>query len=115
MDGISFKLNRAIYGIAPADFRRTLDELVALLDLEPLLRKPVRTLSLGERMKCEVAAALLPFRWTTSFPVELLLGRVGFTEALYGLAAQAAWLGLCLLLLRLVWRAGLRVYSAVGA
>ncbi len=55
----SFELNRAIYGIAPADYRRTLDELVALLELEPLLRKPVRTLSLGERMKCEVAAALL--------------------------------------------------------
>jgi len=55
----SFELNRAIYGIPSADFRRTLDELVALLDLEPLLRKPVRTLSLGERMKCEVAAALL--------------------------------------------------------
>jgi ABC-2 type transport system ATP-binding protein len=55
----SFALNRAIYGIPAADYRRTLDELVALLDLEPLLKKPVRNLSLGERMKCEVAAALL--------------------------------------------------------
>jgi ABC-2 type transport system ATP-binding protein len=55
----SFALNRAIYGIPPADFRQTLDELVALLELEPLLGKPVRTLSLGERMKCEIAAALL--------------------------------------------------------
>jgi ABC-2 type transport system ATP-binding protein len=55
----TFALNRAIYGILPADFRRTLDELVALLDLEPLLGKPVRNLSLGERMKCEIAAALL--------------------------------------------------------
>ena len=55
----SFALNRAIYGIPTAEYRRTLDELVALLDLEPLLRKPVRNLSLGERMKCEVAAALL--------------------------------------------------------
>ena len=55
----SFALNRAIYGIPTADYRRTLDELVALLDLEPLLKKPVRNLSLGERMKCEVAAALL--------------------------------------------------------
>ena len=55
----SFALNRAIYGIAPSDFRQTLDELVALLELEPLLGKPVRTLSLGERMKCEIAAALL--------------------------------------------------------
>jgi ABC-2 type transport system ATP-binding protein len=55
----SFELNRAIYRIPPADYRRTLDELVALLELEPLLRKPVRNLSLGERMKCEIAAALL--------------------------------------------------------
>jgi ABC-2 type transport system ATP-binding protein len=55
----SFELNRVIYRIPSADYRRTLDELTALLELEPLLRKPVRNLSLGERMKCEVAAALL--------------------------------------------------------
>jgi ABC-2 type transport system ATP-binding protein len=55
----SFELNRAIYRIPAADYRRTLDELTALLELEPLLRKPVRNLSLGERMKCELAAALL--------------------------------------------------------
>jgi ABC-2 type transport system ATP-binding protein len=55
----SFELNRAIYRIPTADYKRTLEELVALLDLEPLLGKPVRNLSLGERMKCEIAAALL--------------------------------------------------------
>ena len=55
----SFELNRAIYRIPAADFRSTLDELTELLELGPLLRKPVRNLSLGERMKCEVAAALL--------------------------------------------------------
>jgi len=55
----SFELNRAVYRLAAADFRRTLDELTELLDLGPLLRKPVRNLSLGERMKCEIAAALL--------------------------------------------------------
>jgi ABC-2 type transport system ATP-binding protein len=55
----SFELNRAIYRIPAADFRRTLDELTELLEIGPLLRKPVRNLSLGERMKCEVAAALL--------------------------------------------------------
>jgi ABC-2 type transport system ATP-binding protein len=55
----SFELNRAIYRIPTADYRRTLDELTDLLELEPLLNKPVRNLSLGERMKCEVAAALL--------------------------------------------------------
>jgi len=55
----SFELNRAIYRIPQADYSRTLDELTDLLELEPLLRKPVRNLSLGERMKCEIAAALL--------------------------------------------------------
>jgi ABC-2 type transport system ATP-binding protein len=55
----TFDLNRAIYGISPSNYRRTLDELVALLKLEPLLHKPVRQLSLGERMKCELCAALL--------------------------------------------------------
>jgi ABC-2 type transport system ATP-binding protein len=55
----SFELNRVIYRVPVADFRRTLDELTGLLELGPLLRKPVRNLSLGERMKCEIAAALL--------------------------------------------------------
>lgn len=55
----SFELNRAIYRV-PADiYRSTLKELTDLLELEPLLNKPVRNLSLGERMKCEIAAALL--------------------------------------------------------
>ncbi|GHO94404.1 ABC transporter [Reticulibacter mediterranei] len=55
----SFELNRAIYRITPSAYRKILDELTDLLDLAPLLHKPVRTLSLGERMKCEIAAALL--------------------------------------------------------
>jgi ABC-2 type transport system ATP-binding protein len=55
----SFELNRAIYRIPQEDYRRMLDELTALLELGPLLHKPVRNLSLGERMKCEIAAALL--------------------------------------------------------
>jgi len=55
----SFLVNQAIYEIPPKQFRETLDELIALLDLEGLLKKPVRGLSLGERMKCELAAALL--------------------------------------------------------
>jgi ABC-2 type transport system permease protein len=62
-----------------------------------------------------VAAAVLPFRWTTSFPVELLLGRVDWSQTLMGLGVQAGWIVLCLFLLRLVWRAGVRAYSAVGA
>ena len=55
----TFQLNRAIYGIAAADYRERLAELVALLELDDLLQKPVRQLSLGERMKCELTAALL--------------------------------------------------------
>ena len=55
----SFELNRAIYRIPAEDYRRMLAELTELLELGPLLHKPVRNLSLGERMKCEIAAALL--------------------------------------------------------
>jgi ABC-2 type transport system ATP-binding protein len=55
----SFELNRAIYRIPLDDYRYMLNQLTELLDLGPLLHKPVRNLSLGERMKCEIAAALL--------------------------------------------------------
>jgi ABC-2 type transport system ATP-binding protein len=55
----SFLLNQAVYRISDADFKRTLAELDGLLELGPIMRKPVRNLSLGERMKCELAAALL--------------------------------------------------------
>ncbi len=46
----SFELNRAIYRIPSSEYRQMLDELTELLDLEPLLQKPVRNLSLGERV-----------------------------------------------------------------
>jgi len=55
----SFEMNRAIYRIPDADFRRTRDELVELLELGDLVKKPVRNLSLGERMKAEICGALL--------------------------------------------------------
>lgn len=55
----SFLLNQAIYRISNDDYRDTLAELDELLDLGPIIRKPVRNLSLGERMKCELAAGLL--------------------------------------------------------
>jgi len=55
----SFEIQRAVYRIPAADYRRTRDELVELLDIGDLLTKPVRNLSLGERMKAEVAGALL--------------------------------------------------------
>jgi ABC-2 type transport system ATP-binding protein len=55
----SFNLIRAIYGLPAADFKATLDELVALLDVGKKLNVMVRELSLGERMKMELIAALL--------------------------------------------------------
>jgi ABC-2 type transport system ATP-binding protein len=55
----SYELLRAIYRIHPEDFRKTRDEFIELLDLGDLVTKPVRNLSLGERMKVETAAALL--------------------------------------------------------
>jgi ABC-2 type transport system ATP-binding protein len=55
----SFDLHRAVYRIPAAEYRRTLADLDEMLDLGPLLAKPVRNLSLGERMKCEIAVSLL--------------------------------------------------------
>ena len=55
----SFDLQRAVYGLPVDDFKRTRDEFIELLDLGDLVRKPVRNLSLGERMKTEFVAALL--------------------------------------------------------
>ncbi len=55
----SFQLNKAIYGIPQADFDRRVEEYVANLEVGDLITKPVRNLSLGERMKVEIVAALL--------------------------------------------------------
>ena len=55
----TLELNRAIYDVPIADFKATMAELTELLDLGELLTKPTRQLSLGERMKCELAAALI--------------------------------------------------------
>ena len=55
----TFLLNKAVYDLPEKEYAETLDELTRLLDLRPLLGKPTRNLSLGERMKCELAVALL--------------------------------------------------------
>jgi ABC-2 type transport system ATP-binding protein len=55
----SFELTRAIYRLPEALFTSQRDELIELLDLGPLVDKPVRNLSLGERMKAEIANSLL--------------------------------------------------------
>ena len=55
----SFELNRAIYRVPHEQFRAMRDELVELLEVGDLVRKPVRNLSLGEQMKVEIVGALL--------------------------------------------------------
>jgi ABC-2 type transport system ATP-binding protein len=55
----TFELNRAVYDVPRAQYEATLRELDELLELGDLVKKPARTLSLGERMKCELAAALI--------------------------------------------------------
>lgn len=55
----SFLVHLAVYGVDKLQGRETMDELVDLLQLRDVLKKPVRTLSLGERMKCELCVSLL--------------------------------------------------------
>ena len=55
----SFELLRDIYKVPASGYTRTRDEIVEVMDLEPLLDVPVRQLSLGQRMRCDLAAALL--------------------------------------------------------
>src|SRR5262245_18341781 len=55
----SFRLHQQIYGLPPAEFDRHVRALTELLDVSRLLSQPVRELSLGERMKLELTAALL--------------------------------------------------------
>ncbi len=63
----------------------------------------------------QVLADVLPFRWLIGFPVELLLGRLSPVDAMIGLGAQAAWLVIGFVLVRVVWNAGFDVvYPGVG-
>ncbi|RKN87024.1 ATP-binding cassette domain-containing protein [Paenibacillus ginsengarvi] len=55
----SFELLRDIYKVPPGDYRSNLDLLVETLELQSLIHTPVRQLSLGQRMRCEIAASLL--------------------------------------------------------
>jgi ABC-2 type transport system ATP-binding protein len=57
--GETFELLARIYELRPSDYRPRLDELVRRFEIEPLLATPVRKLSLGERMRCEIAASFL--------------------------------------------------------
>src|SRR5690606_38751447 len=55
----SFRLHKEIYAIDPVQFDRRIDELTSLLEVRELVSQPVRELSLGERMRMELIAALL--------------------------------------------------------
>jgi ABC-2 type transport system ATP-binding protein len=55
----SLRINAAVYGISDREFKRRIGELTEMLSLEDKLTQPVRKLSLGERMKAELLAALL--------------------------------------------------------
>ncbi len=55
----SFLLNKEIYEIPKTQFKKTLDELSELLEIKDILNIQVRKLSLGQRMKCELVAALI--------------------------------------------------------
>jgi ABC-2 type transport system permease protein len=63
----------------------------------------------------QVLATVLPFRWMISFPIEVLLGKTAGMQIVWGLAAQLAWLAVGVAAGRLLWRAGLRQFSAVGS
>ncbi|OGK26684.1 hypothetical protein A2954_01135 [Candidatus Roizmanbacteria bacterium RIFCSPLOWO2_01_FULL_37_12] len=55
----TFQLNKEIYKVSDADFKKAVGDLTALLKCEDLISKPVKTLSLGERMKMELIAGLI--------------------------------------------------------
>ncbi len=63
----------------------------------------------------QIIANILPFSWLISFPINLISGRLTLNDAFIGLGAQVAWLMISYVLFRVVWRAGVKVYSAVGA
>jgi ABC-2 type transport system permease protein len=60
------------------------------------------------------AAVILPFRYMVGFPVEILTGQVSVAGLISGISIQAGWLALALSLTAILWRLGLRQYSAVG-
>ena len=59
-------------------------------------------------------ATVLPYRYMIGFPIELLLGRLSPAQVRAGFACQLGWLATALLLQKIVWKQGIRRYSAVG-
>ena len=59
-------------------------------------------------------AAFLPYQWTFGFPIEALVGQLTTRQLLAGLLTQALWIGIGTVVVQLLWRRGVRRYSAVG-
>lgn len=59
-------------------------------------------------------AGFLPFKWTFGFPIEVLAADLSRQELVVGIGMQALWIGIGMLLVAVVWRVGIRRYSAVG-
>lgn len=55
----TFRLNKTIYGVSDADYKKTLSELVEMLDAQEIINQPIKTLSLGQRMKAELISTLI--------------------------------------------------------
>ena len=99
----SFELNRAIYGLPEAQYKQTRDQFIELLELGDLVKKPVRNLSLGERMKMEIVGALLhrlpEHRRLMQETVEIRSLRFGnnlrqvFADEFLGFASQGGFQG----------------------
>jgi ABC-2 type transport system permease protein len=62
----------------------------------------------------QTAATVLPFRYMVGFPVEVLTGQLNAAETWTGLALQAGWLAIALVMFTALWQAGVKRYSAVG-
>ena len=63
----------------------------------------------------KAVAVVLPFRYTLGFPIEVFIGSLGSAELALGFALQAGWLVIGLVLMRVLWRSGVKQYQAVGA
>ena len=59
-------------------------------------------------------SGFLPFQWSFSFPIEALIGQLNTRQLLAGLGMQALWIGVGALLVRLIWRLGVRHFASVG-
>ncbi|MDI6850333.1 MAG: ABC-2 family transporter protein [bacterium] len=82
-----------------------------LIGLSSGMLLPVSLYPRGLKAFCSI----LPFRYVLNFPIEIYLGVVKGRELIEGLANQVMWCILAFLILRIVWKSGLKKYEAVGA